>query len=215
MQGIYFLHNLQPLKENASMALTDAEIGILSINLTKKVREFYLEKKQANESRYNFEIDDSFIRTMLLTTDTDSLDDKSPNGYSTLSKEDKHSVIERALAALTPGTGLTFDNPETGLWLRVAIAHEGRTPLGNIADYRMIRLSSIDQVIPKVGLGGGEDIRDNGWNLMVQTNNGDTFYASERTYRGNLINYPLTKLISAINYAVKAEIQLDGQPKPA
>jgi hypothetical protein len=67
----------------------------------------------------------------------------------------KHSVIEHALQGLTPGTGLTFDEPENKnrLWVRVSLAHEGRTPLSQVEDYRWIRLSSIDQVIPKVAFG--------------------------------------------------------------
>ncbi|MNR25175.1 hypothetical protein D3C85_1423080 [compost metagenome] len=160
-------------------------------------------------------MNDSTLATMLLTSSPESLDDKSPDGYAALPVEDKHRVIERALQALTPGTGLTFDEPENGLWVRVSLAHEGRTPLGKVEDYRWIRLSSIDQVIPKVAFGTGQDSRGWGWNLMVKTNGGDTYYASDMTYRGELIQYPQGVLISAINSAVKAEIQPDALPKRA
>ena len=197
------------------MALSDAEIGMFSINLKKTITGFFLEKKQAGEPGYNFEMNDSTLATMLLTSPPESLDDKSPDGYAALPVEDKHSVIERALQALTPGTGLTFDQPENGLWVRVSLAHEGRTPLSQVEDYRWIRLSSIDQVIPKVALGSGQDSRGWGWNLLVKTNGGDTYYASDRTYRGELIQYPQNVLISAINSAVKAEIQPDALPKRA
>ncbi|MBK3456705.1 MULTISPECIES: hypothetical protein [Pseudomonas] len=197
------------------MALSDAEIGMFSINLKKTITGFFLEKKQAGEPGYNFEMNDSTLATMLLTSPPESLDDKSPDGYAALPVEDKHSVIERALHALTPGTGLTFDEPKNGLWVRVSLAHEGRTPLSQVEDYRWIRLSSIDQVIPKVALGSGQDSRGWGWNLLVKTNGGDTYYASDRTYRGELIQYPQNVLISAINSAVKAEIQPDALPKRA
>ena len=197
------------------MALSDAEIGMFSINLKKTITGFFLEKKQAGEPGYNFEMNDSTLATMLLTSPPESLDDKSPDGYAALPVEDKHSVIERALHALTPGTGLTFDEPKNGLWVRVSLAHEGRTPLSQVEDYRWIRLSSIDQVIPKVALGAGQDSRGWGWNLLVKTNGGDTYYASDRTYRGELIQYPQNVLISAINSAVKAEIQPDALPKRA
>ena len=197
------------------MALSDAEIGMLSINLRKTIKGFFFEKNQAGEPGYTFEMNDSTLADMLLTSHPESLDDKSPDGYTGLPLEDKHSVIERALAALTPGTGLMFDEPENGLWLRVSLAHEGRTPLSQVEDYRWIRLSSIDQVIPKVALGSGQDSRGWGWNLMVKTNGGDTYYASDRTYRGELIQYPQNVLISAINSAVKAEIQPDALPKHA
>lgn len=120
-------------------------------------------------------MNDSTLATMLLTSHPESLDDKSPDGYAALPVEDKHSVIERALQALMPGTGLTFDQPENGLWVRVSLAHEGRTPLSQVEDYRWIRLSSIDQVIPKVALGSGQDSRGWGWNLMVKTNGGCHF----------------------------------------
>nr|BCU00369.1 hypothetical protein [uncultured bacterium] len=196
------------------MALSDAEIGMFSINLRKTIRGYFLEKKQANEPGYGFEMDDSALESLLLTTNPDSLNDKSPDGYSTLPQEDKHSVIERALQALTPGSGVTFDEPENGLWVRVSLVHEGRTPLRQAGDYRWIRLSSIDQVIPKVALGSGQDSRGFGWNLMVKTNAGDIYYASDRTYRGNMIQYPQNVLIAAINYAVKAETRPDGLPKP-
>lgn len=197
------------------MALSDEEIGMFSINLKKTITGFFLEKKQAGEPGYNFEMNDSTLATMLLTSPPESLDDKSPDGYAALPVEDKHSVIERALHALTPGTGLTFDEPKNGLWVRVSLAHEGRTPLSQVEDYRWIRLSSIDQVIPKVALGSGQDSRGWGWNLLVKTNGGDTYYASDRTYRGELIQYPQNVLISAINSAVKAEIQPDALPKRA
>ena len=197
------------------MALSDAEIGMFSINLKKTITGFFLEKKQAGEPGYNFEMNDSTLATMLLTSPPESLDDKSPDGYAALPVEDKHSVIERALHALTPGTGLTFDEPKNGLWVRVSLAHEGRTPLSQVEDYRWIRLSSIDQVIPKVAFGTGQDSRGWGWNLMVKTNGGDTYYASDMTYRGELIQYPQGVLISAINSAVKAEIQPDALPKRA
>ena len=197
------------------MALSDAEIGMFSINLKKTITGFFLEKKQAGEPGYNFEMNDSTLATMLLTSPPESLDDKSPDGYAALPVEDKHSVIERALHALTPGTGLTFDEPKNGLWVRVSLAHEGRTPLSQVEDYRWIRLSSIDQVIPKVALGSGQDSRGWGWNLLVKTNGGDTYYASDRTYRGELIQYPQNVLISAINSAVKTEIQPDALPKRA
>ena len=197
------------------MALSDAEIGMFSINLKKTITGFFLEKKQAGEPGYNFEMNDSTLATMLLTSPPESLDDKSPDGYAALPVEDKHSVIERALHALTPGTGLTFDEPKNGLWVRVSLAHEGRTPLSQVEDYRWIRLSSIDQVIPKVALGSVQDSRGWGWNLLVKTNGGDTYYASDRTYRGELIQYPQNVLISAINSAVKAEIQPDALPKRA
>ena len=97
----------------------------------------------------------------------------------------------------------------------MSLAHEGRTPLGQVEDYSWIRLSSIDQVIPKVAFGTGQDSRGWGWNLMVKTNGGDTYYASDMTYRGELIQYPQGVLISAINSAVKAEIQPDALPKRA
>ena len=197
------------------MALSGAEIGMLSINLRKTIKGFFFEKNQAGEPGYTFEMNDSTLADMLLTSHPESLDDKSPDGYAGLPLEDKHSVIERALAALTPGTGLMFDEPENGLWLRVSLAHEGRTPLSQVEDYRWIRLSSIDQVIPKAALGSGQDIRGRAWNLMVKTNGGDTYYASDRTYRGELIQYPQNVLISAINSAVKAEIQPDALPKHA
>lgn len=197
------------------MALSDAEIGMLSINLRKTIKGFFFEKNQAGEPGYTFEMNDSTLADMLLTSHPESLDDKSPDGYAGLPLEDKHSVIERALAALTPGTGLMFDEPENGLWLRVSLAHEGRTPLSQVEDYRWIRLSSIDQVIPKAALGSEQDIRGRAWNLMVKTNGGDTYYASDRTYRGELIQYPQNVLISAINSAVKAEIQPDALPKHA
>ncbi len=197
------------------MALSDAEIGMLSINLRKTIKGFFFEKNQAGEPGYTFEMNDSTLADMLLTSHPESLDDKSPDGYAGLPLEDKHSVIERALAALTPGTGLMFDEPENGLWLRVSLAHEGRTPLSQVEDYRWIRLSSIDQVIPKAALGSGQDIRGRAWNLMVKTNGGDTYYASDRTYRGELIQYPQNVLISAINSAVKAEIRPDVLPKHA
>ena len=197
------------------MALSDAEIGMFSINLKKTITGFFLEKKQAGEPGYTLEMNDSTLATMLLTSPPESLDDKSPDGYAALPVEDKHSVIERALQALTPGTGLTFDEPKNGLWVRVSLAHEGRTPLSQVEDYRWIRLSSIDQVIPKVALGSGQDSRGWGWNLLVKTNGGDTYYASDRTYRGELIQYPQNVLISAINSAVKAEIQPDALPKRA
>jgi len=199
------------------MALSDVEIGTLSIYLRETIMGFFFEKKQAGEPGYDFEMNDSTLATMLLTSPPESLDDKSPDGYAALPVEDKHSVIERALQALTPGTGLTFDEPENknGLWVRVSLAHEGRTPLSQVEDYRWIRLSSIDQVIPKVALGSGQDSRGWGWNLMVKTNGGDTYYASDRTYRGELIQYPQNVLISAINSAVKAEIQPDALPKRA
>lgn len=197
------------------MALSDVEIGKLSIYLRETIKGFFLEKKQAGEPGYDFEMNDSTLATMLLTSPPESLDDKSPDGYAALPVEDKHSVIERALQALTPGTGLTFDEPENGLWVRVSLAHEGRTPLGQVEDYSWIRLSSIDQVIPKVAFGTGQDSRGWGWNLMVKTNGGDTYYASDRTYRGELIQYPQNVLISAINSAVKAEIQPDALPKRA
>ena len=197
------------------MALSDAEIGMFSINLKKTITGFFLEKKQAGEPGYNFEMNDSTLATMLLTSPPESLDDKSPDGYAALPVEDKHSVIERALHALTPGTGLTFDEPKNGLWVRVSLAHEGRTPLSQVEDYRWIRLSSIDQVIPKVALGSGQDSRGWGWNLLVKTSGGDTYYASDRSYRGELIQYPQNVLISAINSAVKAEIQPDALPKRA
>ena len=197
------------------MALSDAEIGMLSINLRKTIKGFFFEKNQAGEPGYTFEMNDSTLADMLLTSHPESFDDKSPDGYAGLPLEDKHSVIERALAALTPGTGLMFDEPENGLWLRVSLAHEGRTPLSQVEDYRWIRLSSIDQVIPKAALGSGQDIRGRAWNLMVKTNGGDTYYASDRTYRGKLIQYPQNVLISAINSAVKAEIQPDALPKRA
>ena len=195
------------------MALSDAEIGMFSINLRKTITGFFLEKNQAGEPGYILEMNDSTLATMLLTSHPESLDDKSPDGYAALPVEDKHSVIERALQALMPGTGLTFDQPENGLWVRVSLAHEGRTPLSQVEDYRWIRLTSIDQVIPKVALGSGQDSRGWGWNLMVKTNGGDTYYASDRTYRGELIQYPQNVLISAINSAVKAEIQSDALPK--
>lgn len=197
------------------MALSDAEIGMLSINLRKTIKGFFFEKNQAGEPGYTFEMNDSTLADMLLTSHPESLDDKSPDGYAGLPLEDKHSVIERALAALTPGTGLMFDEPENSLWLRVSLAHEGRTPLSQVEDYRWIRLSSIDQVIPKAALGSGQDIRGRAWNLMVKTNGGDTYYASDRTYRGELIQYPQNVLISAINSAVKAEIRPDVLPKHA
>ena len=197
------------------MALSDVEIGTLSIYLRETIMGFFFEKKQAGEPGYDFEMNDSTLATMLLTSSPESLDDKSPDGYTGLPVEDKHSVIERALQALTPGTGLTFDEPENGLWVRVSLAHEGRTPLSQVEDYRWIRLSSIDQVIPKVAFGTGQDSRGWGWNLMVKTNGGDTYYASDRTYRGELIQYPQNVLISAINSAVKAEIQPDALPKRA
>ena len=197
------------------MALSDAEIGMLSINLRKTIKGFFFEKNQAGEPGYTFEMNDSTLADMLLTSHPESLDDKSPDGYAGLPLEDKHSVIERALAALTPGTGLMFDEPENGLWLRVSLAHEGRTPLSQVEDYRWIRLSSIDQVIPKAALGSGQDIRGRAWNLMVKTNGRDTYYASDRTYRGELIQYPQNVLISAINSAVKAEIRPDVLPKYA
>lgn len=195
------------------MALSDAEIGMFSINLRKTIKGFFLEKKQAGEPGYDLEMNDSTLATMLLTSHPESLDDKSPDGYAALPVEDKHSVIERALQALTSGTGLTFDQPENGLWVRVSLAHEGRTPLSQVEDYLWIRLSSIVQVVPKVALGTGQDSRGWGWNLMVKTNGGDTYYASDRTYRGELIQYPQNVLMSAINSAVKAEIQLDAQPQ--
>ena len=197
------------------MALSDVEIGTLSIYLRETIMGFFFEKKQAGEPGYDFEMNDSTLATMLLTSPPESLDDKSPDGYAALPVEDKHSVIERALHALTPGTGLTFDEPKNGLWVRVSLAHEGRTPLSQVEDYRWIRLSSIDQVIPKVALGSGQDSRGWGWNLLVKTNGGDTYYASDRTYRGELIQYPQNVLISAINSAVKTEIQPDALPKRA
>lgn len=43
----------------------------------------------------------------------------------------------------------------------------------------------------------------------------DTYYASDRAYRGELIQPPPNVLISAINSAVKAEIQPDALPKHA
>lgn len=197
------------------MALSDVEIGTLSIYLRETIMGFFFEKKQAGEPGYDFEMNDSTLATMLLTSPPESLDDKSPDGYAALPVEDKNSVIERALQALTPGTGLTFGEPKNGLWVRVSLAHEDRTPLGQVEDYRWIRLSSIDQVIPKVAFGTGQDSRGWGWNLMVKTNGGDTYYASDRTYRGELIQYPQNVLISAINSAVKAEIQPDALPKRA
>lgn len=196
------------------MALSDAEIGKLSINLRKTITGFFLEKRQAGVPGYDFEMDDSQLASLLLTSSPDSLDDKCPDGYSTLSQEDKHSVIERTIHCVTSGPGLTFDQPEKGLWVRVAIAHEGRTPLREVGDYRWIRLSSIEQVIPKVALGASQDSRGWGWNLMVKTKGGDTYYVSDWTYRGKLIQYPQNVLIAAINYAVKAETQPDALPTP-
>jgi hypothetical protein len=196
------------------MALSDAEIGMFSINLRKTITGFFLEKRLAGEPGYNFEMDDEQLSSFLLTSSPDSLDDKSPDGYSTLSQEDKHSVIERTLHCLTRGSELTFDQPEKGLWVRVAVTHENRTPLREVGDYRWIRLSSIDQVIPKVALGASQDSRGWGWNLMVKTKGGDTYYVSDRTYRGKLIQYPQNVLISAINYAVKAETQPYELPIP-
>jgi hypothetical protein len=63
------------------MALSDAEIAMLSINLRKTIKGFFLEKKQAGEPGYNLEMNDSTLATMLLTSHRESLDDKSPDGY--------------------------------------------------------------------------------------------------------------------------------------
>lgn len=206
------------------MSLNDAEIGIYSLKLKETIRAYFLEKKGTQQSdgvrltiaeQGSGVMDDSSLADMLLTAHPNSLDELSPEGYAELTTDDKYSIIERALEGLERGNGLVYDRAEDGLWLQVAIMHEGRTPLGNTGDYRFIRLSSIDQVIPKVALGVGQDSRGWGWNLLVTTNGGETFYASDRTYRGQLIQLPQSALMSAISSAVKAETQPDALPKLA
>lgn len=63
------------------MALSDVEIGTLSIYLRETIMGFFFEKKQAGEPGYDFEMNDSTLATMLLTSPPESLDDKSPDGY--------------------------------------------------------------------------------------------------------------------------------------
>lgn len=208
------------------MALTDIEIGKFSIELRKTVKNYFLEHKTAKsvngsganlsiEEQASGEMSDATLADFLLTTHPDSLNDKSPDGYSELPTADKHSIIERAIQALTPGHGLVFDQNENAQWIRVAVAHEGRTPLREVGDYCWIRLNSIDQVIPKVALGASQDHRGWGWNLQVKTNGGVTFYASDETYRGELILYPQRTLMTAIDSAAKAAHQSDALPKLA
>lgn len=205
--------------------LTDAQIGKLSIELRQTVRDFFAKKEEARSNddltlseRSTSVISDRALSDILLTIHPDSLDEMSPAGYAELPMDDKDSVIERALLSLTKDSGLVFDKEKTNLWIQVSVVHEGRLPLRKAGDYRWIRLSSIDQVIPKVGLGAFTDSRGLGWNLKVRTSGGEEFYASDETYRGNLIHYPQNVLMSAINSAVKAEnlpVPLDALPKHA
>ncbi|MCK9709886.1 hypothetical protein [Pseudomonas syringae] len=194
------------------MALTDIEIGTMATELKSTIRKYFAE----NPAFANVAADDHSLADMLLTTNPDSLDDKCPDGYADLPSDDKHSVIERALDSLTRGNGLVFDAVAKPKWIRVATAHQGRTPLRRKDDYRWIRLASIDQVIASVALGAASDDRGWGWNLQVKTHTGDTFYASDETYRGNLIKVPQRDLMAAIDAAVMAMTQpvaLGAQPK--
>ncbi|MDP5168596.1 hypothetical protein [Pseudomonas syringae] len=197
------------------MALTDVQIGTLAIQLKETIRNHFSKKQEDSTTSLDVERD-SVLAEILMTTSPDSLDDKCPDGYADLQRDDKHSVIERALASLTVGNGLVFDAPAQPRWIRVAIAHQGRTPLGKEEDYRWIRLASIDQVIRCVAFGAATDTRGWGWNLQVKTNLGDVFYASDESYRGKLINAPQLDLMAAIDAAVKAmsePVPLGAQPK--
>lgn len=176
----------------------------------KTLKDYFLnlDKKESGSSATPLAITDAGLADYLLCVHPSSLDDRCPEKYLELVDDDKHRVIERALAALLRGNGLAFDNNDNATWIKVSLAHEGRTPLRKSNEYRWIRLSSIDQVIPKLALGASEDERLWGWNLQVKTNGGDTFYASDETYRGNLINSPLNALIHAITKAS------NNQPAP-
>ena len=198
------------------MSLTDAQIGVFAIEMKNTIRAYFAkqhenrkEENRANISeRITGNLSDETLCDLLLTIDPDSLDDKSPDGYAELPREDKHRIIERTLSALVEhGFGLEFDQVDNPQWIRVSVAHEGRTPLRQAGDYRWIRLASIDQIIPKVALGASRDVRGWGWNLQVQTNGGDVYYASDLTIRGNLILIPQRDLMYAIDAAIKASIQ--------
>lgn len=192
------------------MALSDSDIGLISIDLKKTLKKHFLDSdvKEIGNPENSWAVTDSELADYLLCVHPESLNDRCPEKYLELVDDDKHRVIERALSSLLRGNGLSFDNNDNATWIRVSIAHEGRTPLGNTNDYRWIRLSSIDQVIPKLAFGASENERSWGWNLQVKTNGGDTFYASDETYRGNLINNPLNALIHAITKAS------NNQPAP-
>lgn len=180
------------------MPLNDAEIGAIALKMRNTLKSFFAEKQGHDNTS------DSVIADFLLTGFPESFNDKGPEGYSELETTDKHRVIERTIASLKKGNGLVFSQSETPQWLRVSNVEQGRTPLKEPGGYRWIRLCSIDQVIPKVALGVSEDIRGWGWNLQVKTNTGETFYASDETYRGDLINPPQNALMAAIESAIKA-----------
>lgn len=193
------------------MGLNDLEIGKHSINLHSALKEFYAREENKKLFSMYEDIDmDRYFSDLLLTINPESLANKAPSDFFEQTLDDQHKIIERTLSALLPGDGLVFndhDNNEVPLWLRVSIVEEGRTPLKQAGGYRWIRLTSIDQVVPKVALGGGNDSRGYGWNLQVVTNTGDKFYASDRTYRGGLIQLPVYVLMGAIDAAVKAANQ--------
>lgn len=182
------------------MALDDVATGKLARKLITVIRE-ELQKSISSE------IGDSLIATHLITASTLEVAGHLEVIEPGIEREDLHGIIERAISVLSPGSGIKYGEGETPIWIQVSIVHAGRTPLKEIADYRWIRLSTIDEVVPSVALGAQDDSRSWGWNLKVKTNKGDIYWASDRTFKGRLIDLAQLRVMNAIEAAVKAENQ--------
>jgi len=190
------------------MAFDDAKIGSISYLLGKVIRaELHdIIKREAT---------DTDIADYLLTASTTEVAKHLANIEPNVAIDDLHSIVERTISSFSPGNGFIFNTNENPLWIQVSVCHPNRTPTQDVVDRLWIRLSSIVEIIPTLALGGAQDRRSWGWNLKIKTNRNESYWASERTFKGLLIERAQRLVMNTVDTAIQSERLPTLYPAPS
>lgn len=143
-------------------------------------------------------VTDDELYEHLLITPLESLRDYAGPSFTTLEPKYQHQVIATLLLLMKLDDGIEITKlGERPMWLRVYPYAPGKLP-GHSADkFSYLRLDTITQVIPDVGIGVGEDPQDWKYTLSVMSG-GTRFHPTISLFRGTAFNQPLARLLAQI-----------------
>lgn len=147
------------------------------------------------------EVSDDAIYDFVLTCGVESLADNAGDDFKKLTRNEKHAVVATLISRVHPHDGIELH--EVGqpvavpVWIRVAPAEEGRLPARMPEKWRWVRLDTITEIIPEVGIGVGEDPEE--WqHTLAVTAGGRKYHATAVRFRGSMVKAPVERLLRIV-----------------
>ncbi|WP_017166894.1 hypothetical protein [Xanthomonas phaseoli] len=143
-------------------------------------------------------VSDEAVYDFIMTGPIDYLADVAGDDFKKLSRNEQQSVVSTLVARLKSDDGIELHElGDVPVWVRVVPAVDGRLPADKPSGWRWVRLDTITEVIPNVGIGVSDDPEDWQYTLIV-TAGGQQYHPTAVRFRGSAVNAPLTRLLRLV-----------------